>query len=342
MKAQTVRGELPIEKLGMTLCHEHFLLDTMCWYIQVNDYRKGLADAPVSMENLGELRRDPLISKDNLVLKDPKLTIDEVMYFKQAGGSTIVDTSSIGIRVDIEAVRKISEATGINIIAGTGFYIESSHPKYVAKKTEEELAAMMVQEISEGIEETGIRCGIIGEIGISWPMQPNEKRVLKAAAHAQQKTGAAINVHPGMNRESPFDITRILKEEGANMEKVVISHIENRLPAVADLTKIAEMGCYTEFDTFGAEVYYDSLGRREATDFERVARIKELVRGGYGSRILLGHDTGWKTQLKKFGGYGYDHLLRHVIPMFKREGLDEDEIKAMFVENPKAVLGFIR
>jgi phosphotriesterase-related protein len=341
MNAHTVLGEVSHEKLGVTTCHEHLLIDATCLFTEQSDPARKALDKPVSIEILGDLRRDPYLSRDNLQMLDAGLAAEEAAFFKRAGGGTIVDCTSIGLSRDIKSLKTISKATGLNIISGTGFYVDSSHPKYVGEKSIDELAELMIQEITRGVAGTdGIKCGIIGEVGTGWPITTNEEKVLRAAAYAQQKTGAPINVHPQSFEKHSHKLLDILEESGVKLEKVVLSHIDEAGYDPDYASSLAERGCYVEFDTFGLEVYFDTWGAHDPCDYERVAGICELVRRGHVDSLLLGQDVYLKICLRRYGGFGFDHLLTHIVPMFRRAGLDDDQINTMLIENPKRLLAF--
>ena len=192
----------------------------------MNRLMTALAEAPVHMDIIGELRRDPFICRDNLCLLDPELATKEITHFKRAGGKTIVDCTTIDLGRDVRVLRSISKTTDLNIIAGTGFYIDRFNPRYVKERTDEELAAQMIGEIERGVDDTGIRCGIIGEIGTEWPLTPSEHKVLRAAVYAQQKTGSPMNIHLPPEEKNGHAILDILHEHGASFEKVVLDHID--------------------------------------------------------------------------------------------------------------------
>jgi len=338
-----VLGDIPIDQLGITLTHEHLLLDTLVWVTpSENEELRSLVNAPIRMENLGELRLAPFISKDNMVFDDPDLMLDELAHFKKAGGKTIVDCTTIGIGRNISFLKKAAEVTGLNIIAGTGFYIDKSHPDYVKIKTVDELASLMVDEIERGVEGTGIRCGSIGEIGTGSPVTPNEEKVLRASAHAQVKTHAPINVHMYFSAREGHRVLDILEEEGADLTKVVLSHVGSTVINPEFHATLARRGCYVEYDSFGAEgyIFADTKGTFEPNDLQRVRGIQELARMGFLSQVVVAHDVSWKIQLRKYGGYGSDHILTHVVPMFRKAGLTDDQINTILVENPKKILEF--
>jgi phosphotriesterase-related protein len=344
MYARTVCGEVPVDNLGITLCHEHILVDGTIWFnrapLDKNDKRR--IKGPVKMENLGAIRRVPYYSRDNLSLLDSGVALEELRHYKRAGGGTVVDCTTIGIKRDVKKIKEISRATGLNIVVGTGFYVDATHPKYVGERTADELAQLMTRELESGVGNTGIKCGIIGEIGTGWPITPNEEKVLRAAAHAQEKTGASINVHPYPFEKHAGRVLEILQEEGADLTRVVLSHQDNCGPDPDYASSLAKRGAYVEYDCFGSEgdIYYVSHGIIEVTDLDRTRAIVELVRRGYGSQLVISHDTCFKIQLKKYGGYGYDHILTNILPLFRRAGLTEEQIEAILVQNPKNILGF--
>jgi phosphotriesterase-related protein len=124
MAVMTVSGPVPKEALGVILPHEHFFIDAR-WACETSTEatRVALLEEPVTMRRLGTLRRNPLVMKDNLFLSDPDLIATEVLKFKEAGGKTIVDQSSVGTGRSPLAIRNVANLTGINVVMGCGFYL---------------------------------------------------------------------------------------------------------------------------------------------------------------------------------------------------------------------------
>ena len=119
--------------------------------------------------------------------------VEELKLFKQAGGLTLCDATvdGHGLRIGISSIPRLSQESGVHIVCGTGYYVDDeTFPEESRSLSMEELAQTMVRDIREGIPGTGVRCGVIGEIGCSWPLADLEKKVLRAAALAQTKTGA--------------------------------------------------------------------------------------------------------------------------------------------------------
>ncbi len=337
MNIKSVRGELTREQLGVVAPHEHVILDLTAFYQELPV--PGIVDPAtqkVEMWNLGILSRDCYALKDNLRLTDEETAVKELMFFKNAGGNTMVDASLPGIGRDPRALARISEKTGLNIIMGTGFYVGQTHPEKLSSMTEEAIGELMVQELTEGID--GICAGYIGEIGISEIFDDKERRVLRAAAVAHKKTGAAINVHINPWTTNGLEAADILLEAGVRPESICISHIdvENREDYILSLLK---RGVYVEFDNFGKEYYIRREVRNSGYgcfvhDTQRVALVKKLIDLGYVNQILLTCDLCLKNLLHTYGGWGYDHVLTNIVPMMEDEGITDEQIKTMLVENP--------
>ena len=277
MNIKTVTGVIDRKGLGITATHEHVLLDLTAFYQALPV--PGIDDPAtqkVEMWNLGILSRDCYALKDNLLLADEDVAADELMFFKNAGGNTIVDASLPGIGRNPKALRRIAEKTGLNIIMGTGFYVGETHPKALDSMTDEAIGDLMVGELTEGVD--GICAGYIGEIGISEIFDDKERRVLRAAAIAHKKTGAAINVHINPWTTNGIEAADILLSAGVAPDKICISHVdvENREDYIYALL---QKGVYIEFDNFGKEYYIRREVRNSGYglfvhDTERVALLK--------------------------------------------------------------------
>ena len=345
---RTVEGDIDAADLGPTSMHEHILGTFEVWLEDVESSPSvpGPVDpeAKVVMPLLGTLRRNPFLLRDNLILDDVELAIAEVRPFKAAGGGCLVDVSSIGIRTDLPGVRRVSQETGVHIVQGTSFYLESSLPAEVVGASIDELAATIVREIEEGIDDTGIRAGIIGEVG-TMKLTDLEVRVLRASARAQLVTGAAISLHTHPHHQYGEETIAILLEEGVPADRIIVGHMDENLvefePGLAYLDyhyRLADLGVWLQYDTFGAECYYDSVGKREPLDSERACAVAAVAARGHLDQLLLGCDVWLKQSLKAFGGLGYDHLLTAVPVMLRHYGLTERQITTILVDNPRRVL----
>ena len=336
----TVSGIVDESDLGVITPHEHVFIDIRNQFSEFSEATKrALSEQEVSINNLDILSRNPYALKDNLVLNDIKTAEEELLYFKKAGGRTVVDATSIGIGRDPEALRDIAEKLGLNIIAGSGYYTQDTHPKDMNQRKVEEIAREIINDIREGISGTDIKAGVIGEIGTSEEIHPNEKKVLIASAKAQSETGVAIITHTYPWGKKGLEAINILENNGANINKVSINHIDVEID-IEYCKKIMDSGAYIEFDDFGKEYFIDKryrgfAGGVFARDIERVDTIKKLIELGYIDKILLSCDICLKTLLHKYGGWGYDHILKNIIPMLKEKNITDDQISKLIKDNPK-------
>jgi len=343
-KVQTVLGLVAPEDLGITLPHEHLVSDGSCWFVEPSEATEiSMVHHPVTLDILWWLRYHLFQNMDDLLLLDEQEAIEEARRFKLAGGNSIVELSSIGLGRDPAALARISRATGLNVIMGSGYYLAVSHGPEMDAKTEEQISGEIVRDITVGVGDSGIRSGIIGEIGCSWPMTDNERKSLRAAARAQQLTGAALNVHPGQGEEAAMEIVRILDDAGADLTRTVIDHIDRAVRKSENRIELAKTGCYLEYDLFGREGYYPIHHRviDLPNDAQRINEIIEIINRGYLNQILISQDIWNKTQRCAYGGWGYAHILRDALPVMRVKGMTEEQIHMIMVENPRRLLTLV-
>ena len=340
---QTVLGPVRPEALGPTLTHEHLLIDFLCMFDPPDDPDGRLkAFQPLTIENLGWIRYDPFRNRDNLLRLDEENAISEVALYQQAGGRTIIDVTTIGIGRSPAALVHIAQTTGLNIVMGAGYYTDAVHPAGMSERSEEDLADEMIADLTTGVGDTGVRAGIIGELGCSWPLTANERKVLRAGARAQQATGAAITIHPGRDETAPREILDVLASAGADLGRVIMGHLDRTIATPETLLDLAASGCYLEYDLFGWETSYYPLSALDMpNDAQRIAFVQQLIEAGYGSRLLLAHDIFGKHAMAKYGGYGYTHIIKNIVPRFREQGIAEETIHAMLVDSPARILAWV-
>jgi len=332
---QTVTGLVAPGDLGKTLSHEHLLLDIFPPDQEREPERK------ITLGNLGETRRlwgkNPL----NARLDSEEDAIAELACFKEAGGGTVVEVTSIGLKRDPEGLARISRATGVHVVMGCSYYVHNYQPEEVKSLSEEEIIASIIGEIREGVGETGIHAGIIGEVGLFWPVHECEDKVLQASAVAQIETGAPLMVHPGRYPEAPMRAIEVVKEAGGDTTRTIMAHIDRTLFDRDDMFALADTGCILEFDLFGHESsFYYPAPIDMPNDALRIDHIQALIAAGYGGQLLVSHDICHKHRLIRYGGDGYAHLLNNVAPIMARKGMSEQEINALFIDNPARILAF--
>ncbi len=343
-KVQTVLGPIDAGELGITLPHEHLFADQTGAFMEpAKVTERKLAREPITLENRWWVAAHHLSNIDNLAFWDEELIIKEASYYKRAGGSSIVCMSNNGLGRDPLALARVSRATGLHVIMGSGYYTANTQPADMDNKPRESITDEIVRDLTSGVDDTGICSGMIGEIGCSWPLSDNERKTLVAAAKAQRLTGAPLNIHPGRDAKAPMQIIGILTKAGADLSRTVMSHIERTLRSPEDRLKLAETGCYLEYDHFGFESYF----QREIAlvdmpnDHQRVNEIIQLIERGYLKQILISQDLCLKFRLRSCGGHGYDHILQNVVPLMRAKGVSAEQINTIMVENPKRLLQFV-
>jgi phosphotriesterase-related protein len=308
---------------------------------------RKLAHQKIKLSNLWFARQHRFSSGDNLLLDDEHLAIQEALYYKKAGGKTIVDMTCNNIGRNPARLVNVSKATGLNIIMGTSYYHAKSHDPVwkLDSKTEEDLADEFIRDITVAVGDTSIKAGVIGEIGCSWPLEDNERKVLRAAGIAQRKTGAAINIHPGRHQDALFQYVELLKDAGVDLKRVAISHITASLPLSARDTRarLAEKGFYLEYDMFGRDGFWPTspgAPHDVASDVMRINQIMELIEDGFLDRVLISQDVCFKIMLRSYGGGGYSFILNIIVPKMREKGLTEQQIHTILVDNPQRLFAF--
>lgn len=346
MPVITTNGPIEKDKLGITLPHEHLFIDLSFTYkIPENKEEKKYATEKISLKNLHLLKGNAGYIRDNLYLNDANISCEELLQFKLAGGSTIVEQSTIGAGRNIKDIYDIAKKLGINIVVSTGYYVSDSLSAGISNLSKEVLASSMIKEAQNGIENTGIKPGVIGELGLGPKIREWEKKLLAAAAKAQKETGLAIFIHiqavptiPGFSGElNGLEAIRILEKEGADIEKVVICHTDAKIN-LKYIRKIIENGAYAEFDHIGKEFYYLETDFLMDRDIDRVSALKELIDEGYAKKILISQDVCLKTDLINYGGTGYAHILNDIVPIMLNKGISQEDINNIIIDNPARLL----
>lgn len=305
--AMTVRGPIEPEALGITLSHDHVLIDA--W------------------EFFGKPHYE-------VILDDEEIMIEEAQYFKAAGGGTICDPTNIGIGRNPSGLARVSEASGVNILMGAGWYRESVYPRYIYETSTNDLADMLVREIIEGVDGLGIRPGFIGEIGTErGAFTPANERVFRAAARAHLRTGCSILTHTTHWGELALEQLDLLAEEGVAAKHVVISHLGDRR-GIKWWLPIAERGAYLSVDNLAEIAGYAPL------EF-RADNVAALCAEGLAGQIMLSNDICALDKLRTYGGVGYANVIENFLPMLRARGVPEEDIVQMTVRNPAAAFQFV-
>lgn len=337
-QVMTVLGPIAAEAMGITLMHEHLLNDCRCWWHKPREAeRQRLACDPVHPGILGELRMDPFVNLDNCRLDDEQLAIAELLPVAALGGRTVVDPTCAGIGRDPLAHQRIARETGLQIITGGGFYLGASHPPRLSAMSAEAIADEIVAEALHGIGESGVRIGIIGEIGVSPDFTAAEERSLRGAAQAQARSGLPLMVHlPAWFRHG-HRVLDIVEAEGGALHHTVLCHMNPSGKDPAYQCALAERGAFLEYDMIGMDFFYADQGMQCPSDEDNATAIAGLIAAGHLNRLLLSQDVFLKMMLTRHGGFGYAYLQKHFLPRLRRHGVGEDAIARLMIDNPRSV-----
>lgn len=357
-EVMTVSGPVAAETLGMTSMHDHVLCD-LRYYRSVE--RRALAahrdlDVEFNLSTRGLVCDEGFfLSSQNCLLDDRDVMTEEVREFHEHSGRTMLELSCAGLRTDVEGVRDIARRADVNIVVSTGLYIEPSWPAEASAMGEGELEAFMVDEIENGISDTGVQAGHIGEIGIT-ALGDRERRVLRAAARAATRTGLSLTVHPGWDDSCDGRaILPILVDAGLAPERVILAHgdaffVEHdlrRLVCEPEQSWKLQTAYHETLLAAGANVSIDCFGHgwniaanhwMIESDVQRLAGLVALLERGYADQIVLGTDICFKMLTRRGGGRGYAHLPGWVLSALRDLGVSHLDIDKLSVRNPARLL----
>jgi phosphotriesterase-related protein len=313
----TARGALDTADLGVTLMHEHVFI--MTTEIAVNypeawgDERARIARA---IERLDEL--------------------------KSRGVDTIVDLTVVGLGRYVPRIATIAAATELNIVVATGLYTYNDVPfrfhfqgPGTALGGPEVMTEMFVRDITRGIADTGIKAAILKCATDEPGLTPGVERVLRAVAQAHRQTGVPISTHTHAATRRGLDQQRVFAEEGVDPSRIVIGHCGDTTD-LAYLEELMAAGSYLGMDRFGVDAYLS---------FEdRVATVATLCARGHAGQLVLSHDASCyfdalpeATLPVAMPNWHYLHIHNDVLPALRRQGVTEEQITTMLVDNPRRI-----
>lgn len=328
---RTVTGDIAPGSLGPTLMHEHVLCDL------THPSRRHEPAAQITPDIAFEARyhwnRVPGVHR----LDDRDTAVRELERFKEAGGHLVVDLTSEGIGPDPEGLAQVSRRSGVAIVRGCGTYVAAHAGEALLDASVDTLAARMIEAVRVGTG--GVRAGIIGEIGLSEPWHPAEERALVAAALASRETGAAVNVHPSREPDLAIATIDTFSRAGGDPQRLVLSHMDRTFQDADGPLRLAERGAVVEWDFFGINDAWYPFGDIElAHDGGRLDLVRALIDRGHLTRVAISHDICTKPRLARWGGHGYAHIPRNVVPLMRRKGFSDEEIHTLLVATPRRLL----
>lgn len=313
-RIRTVLGDVPPEPWGITNAHAHLV---------------GCPDTskpPFDTTNASEL---------TMTLDD---SLPELEDFAGAGGFCLVDLTPAGMGRDAEALVRASERSGVHIVMGTGIYHEAHHPDSIARLGADQIAEVFVRDITEGVDGTGVKAGIIGEQGtFTGPMTDREQVAFRASAMAAIETGVAVTTHThlGLNALDQIDV---LVSEGLAPDRIVIGHLDDGEPDLDLIREIIRRGAWAQFDDIGYEYFTERLDIQMATDVVRARKLLQLAEEGMAGQVILASDFGMQRHLRARGGPGLVVLADGFRSTARDQGVPEEVLDRCMITNPATVL----
>lgn len=299
-KVMTVTGAVPGRDLGLTLPHEHVLVDF-------------IGAEQVSRDRY---KRDEVV----------EIVLPYLKKARQAGCRTLVECTPAYLGRDPVLLRRLEQASELRLVTNTGYYGARGGqflPQHAFQKTADKIADRWLAEWEKGIEGTDIRPGFI-KIGVDQgPLSEVNRKLVQAAARAHLQSGLTIACHTG-DGAAAMEELNILRKEGVSPKAWIWVHAQNEQKTVLH-RRAAEDGGWVEFD-----------GIRPETIGRHVRLVKTMKKHGVLDRVLLSHDAGWYSVGQQQGGdfRGYRTLLRQFLPALKKAGFTEAEIEQLTVTNP--------
>lgn len=360
-KIMTVTGEINADELGLTSMHEHLMCDTspaLGPVLKMYSAKIPKETLTLTMPNLANLRGGiSAFSSDCCTLNALEYTVDELKYFKMMGGNAIVDASPLGMPHNLSGLKEASLRSGISIIACTGLYIQDAQPEEYRSMPEDELTALFKKGIFEAIDESGVKAGFlkcaINTLDENGQIASCELKAVRACAKAAAETGRSLHIHNAfpLTADHIIPIAKMVLELGVRPEKLLMLHMGSfvRVPRtnhsyVSDFScvKTVNIDMQLRLLDMGINIGFDSYGSLTPTlpdNDDMNKALVELLRRGYGSQIVLGHDITDKSRGVSYGYTGFTDFIRNVLPVLKECGLESDVHKLVY-DNPARILEY--
>lgn len=299
---RTVTGDVDASELGACYAHEHVL---------------GAPPIP---------DLDP-----DLTLDSESAAIQELTWFREAGGGALVEMSPIDYSRDVRGLRRISQETGVLIVCTSGQHKEKFSRPWIEGKTVAELADRFIAEIEVGVDGTEIPAGVIKAASSRDTISPLEEKVFHAAALAHEQTGATITTHTEAGTMG-LEQVQMLRSLGVAPAHIIIGHVDRKMEWDYHLA-LAEAGVFLSYDQISKEKYHP--------DAKRIAFLARLIEEGHGRQLLLAGDLARKSYWPAYGtggGPGLTYILWRFIPWLRSVSVDESAVQDLLVNNPARAL----
>ncbi len=301
---RTVCGDIPASELGICYPHEH-LFGRPPKHLSAPDFELDSLDA----------------------------ALEETKRFREAGGRALVDMSTLDYHRDAQKLKQVSEATGVHIIAATGFNKDRFSREIVDSLTDQALDDLLYNDVTTGIAGTDIKAGVLKASSTENAISSTARRVFESVARVHHKTGVPISTHTEAGTMA-LEQVALLTGLGVDPSHIIIGHLDRKLewPFILD---VAQTGVFLGLDQISKEKYYP--------DQLRIEIILRLISHGHGHQILLSGDLARRSYWPGYGykdAPGFTFILQHFVPMLRAAGASEAQIEDLIKNNPAHALSF--
>ena len=302
---RTVLGDIPPDQLGVCYPHEHLF-----------------GKPPAHLSQL------------DFELTDLDAAVEEMKRFVQAGGSAVVDMSTVDYHRDIKGLIKVSEQTGVHVISATGFNKDTFSEPWIDRLPDEEMFTLFYRDVTEGIDGTNGCAGVLKASSTLNNISDAARRVFETVAAVHAATGVPVSTHTEIGTMA-LEQVELLTSLGVDVSSIIIGHMDRRLEKEYIL-EVAQTGVFLGFDQISKEKYY--------ADRKRIEMIRILIEAGYEDQILLSGDLARRSYWPSYGNYGgpgFTYILWRFIPWLREAGVDVMTINKFILHNPAHALSFI-
>jgi phosphotriesterase-related protein len=262
-------------------------------------------------------------------MEDLELMVAEVRAAAAEGVSCLVDGGHADMGRSVASLRQLSSKSGMPIVASGGYYRQLTYPSKISRMREEQLVDELVRDARAE------RWGAFGEIGTSDEITPDERKVLRAVGKAHLRTGLPMFSHTA-NGKRALEQLDIFESLGVRPAHIAIGHLcchFDPQPWRELHQAVAKRGAYVGFDRVG--------GERAEADAPRVNMLLAFIEAGYADHALLASDFSFLSSTKRAGGGGYARAVTKFVPMMRKEGVKEETLQGILVDNPRRFLAFL-
>ncbi len=299
----TIQGEIGGEDLGIVDYHEHLYFDAPDWLLRED----------------GDFR-----------LNSVERSAEELRSWARAGGRTLIEMSAIDFGRNVRQVVRIADqAPDVYVVVITGYNKPYFCDRAILNQDEDAMVRSCIRDIETGIDGTGVKAGIVkGGSGYN-TFQEADRKLLRIAARVHAETGVPVMTHTEAGTMG-YEQVSFLAAQGVPPDRACLSHMD-RNPDFWEHRRIAETGAYLGYDCPGKVKY--------GPDEIRIDVLKRMIDAGLGDRILLGNDLGRPSYWRSYGGGpGLDYVLTRFVPRLRDEGVSENAVRDLLVNNPRRFL----